>query len=301
MKEGQIINALSGFYDVQSEGQVYRCRGRGVFRNKKISPLVGDFVAFEETNENEGYIMSIQPRRNEFKRPSIANITQAIVVSSAVEPEFSPLLIDRFIVLLEASAIQPIILISKKDLASLSQIKKVQGFQKVYENLGYHVVFTSLEEASQQAEAGDMEQISPLLANHVTVLVGQSGVGKSSFLNRLEPSLNLKTSGISASLGRGKHTTRQIALWEIAGGLVADTPGFSSLEFLDIKAENLDECFVDMKELKSFCKFRSCQHMQEPKCAVKDAVEQGDIAAFRYEHYQIFLKEILSRKPRYGK
>lgn len=299
MKEGQIINALSGFYDVQSEGQVYRCRGRGVFRNKKVSPLVGDFVEFEVTNETEGYIMSIQPRSNEFKRPSIANITQAIIVSSAVEPDFSSLLIDRFIVLLEASAIQPIILISKKDLASSSQMKEVQAFQKVYEDLGYHIVFTSLEEESEQIETGDMEQLFPLLANHVTVLVGQSGVGKSSFLNRLKPSLNLKTSDISASLGRGKHTTRQIALWEIAGGLVADTPGFSSLEFSDIKAENLDECFVEMKEVKPFCKFRSCQHMQEPKCAVKDAVEQGSIAVFRYEHYQTFLKEILSRKPRY--
>lgn len=299
MKEGQIINALSGFYDVQSEGQVYRCRGRGVFRNKKVSPLVGDFVEFTETNENEGYIMSIQTRRNEFKRPSIANITQAIVVSSAVEPDFSSLLIDRFIVLLEAADIKPIIVISKKDVASPSQLEKVQAFQTEYEKIGYQVIFTSLDEKHQLEETENVNQLLTLLSNQVTVLVGQSGVGKSSFLNRLDPSLNLKTADISTSLGRGKHTTRQIALWEISGGLVADTPGFSNLEFSDIRAENLDECFVEIKEVKPFCKFRSCQHMQEPQCAVKEAVEQGSIALFRYEHYQAFLKEILLRKPRY--
>ncbi|HLR54145.1 MAG TPA: ribosome small subunit-dependent GTPase A [Pseudogracilibacillus sp.] len=299
MKEGQIINALSGFYDVQSEGKIYRCRGRGVFRNKKVSPLVGDFVEFEETNENEGYIMSIQTRRNQFKRPSIANITQAIIVSSAVEPEFSPLLVDRFLVLLEAEDIEPIIVISKKDVATSSQLEEIQAFQTVYEKLGYQIILTSFDAEQQEEETENINQLLAMLSNHVTVLVGQSGVGKSSFLNQLDPSLNLKTADISTSLGRGKHTTRQIALWEIAGGLVADTPGFSNLEFSDIKAENLDECFVEIRELKPFCKFRSCQHIKEPQCAVKQAVEEGNIATFRYEHYQTFLKEILSRKPRY--
>src|SRR5699024_5733015 len=150
MKEGQIINALSGFYDVQSEGKIYRCRGRGVFRNKKVSPLVGDFVEFEETNENEGYIMYIQTRRNQFKRPSIANITQAIIVSTAVAPEFNPLLVDRLLVLETAEDIEPIIVISKIYVATSSQLEEIHASQPIYKKLGYQISLTTLDAEQQE-------------------------------------------------------------------------------------------------------------------------------------------------------
>jgi len=298
MAEGQIMKALSGFYYVESAGRMYTCKGRGVFRNKKITPLVGDFVQFDVINEEEGYITKIDARKNEFIRPPIANITQAVIVNAMVQPDFSTRLLDRFLTVLESKGIQPIILVTKKDLANETILEELQEIKQDYERLGYTVVFTSLEEDEDSEKR--LTDIQHLFKNEVSVLVGQSGVGKSSLLNRLQPELTIDTNEISVSLGRGKHTTRHIELWKVHEGLVADTPGFSAIELTDIKAEELSDCFVEIKELAPQCKFRSCLHDQEPKCAVKQAVKEGKIASYRYDHYISFLKEILSRKPRYS-
>ncbi|TRM12353.1 ribosome small subunit-dependent GTPase A [Lentibacillus cibarius] len=293
MTEGRIIKALSGYYDVKTDEGVFRCRGRGVFRKKKITPLVGDFVEFDKNTQGEGYILSVKPRENMLIRPPIANISQAIIVSSAVRPDFNPLLLDRFLVLIESKNIQPLIFITKKDLLPESEIVRIAGYKSLYEKIGYTVEFVS------SGEADILHQLKSHLAGQVSVIAGQSGVGKSSLLNAINPSLQLKTDDISTSLGRGKHTTRHVELVEAGDGLVADTPGFGSLDLNDITAEELGDCFPEISERRPACKFRGCYHYKEPKCAVKQAVEEGIIAEHRYEHYIRFLDEINSRKPRY--
>lgn len=293
MPEGKIVKALSGFYYVQHEGEVTQCRGRGVFRKNKVTPLVGDHVVFQADNPSEGYVLEVLDRKNELVRPPIANVDQAILVFSAVEPNFNPGLLDRFLVLIEFHDIKPIICISKMDLVSESDREIVEKYANEYRAIGYDVLFTS----TNASESIDV--LKPFLEGRVSVVAGQSGVGKSSLLNVLRPDLALKTSGISSHLGRGKHTTRHVELIEVGSGLVADTPGFSSLDFIDIEVEDLTYCFPELKEVSQYCKFRGCTHLSEPKCAVKDAVEEGEITSYRYEHYVQFIEEIRERKPRY--
>jgi ribosome biogenesis GTPase len=293
MAEGKIIKALSGFYYVLSDGEIFQCRGRGVFRKHKITPLVGDEVIFQAENKTDGYIMEIRERKNELIRPPIANIDQAILVFSAVQPDFSPGLLDRFLVLIEAKDIRPLIVISKMDLTDDKTKPIVEKYASDYRNIGYEVIETSA------VTKDGVDLLLPYLEGHTSVFAGQSGVGKSSLLNALRPDLQLKTNDISTHLGRGKHTTRHVELIEIGGGLVADTPGFSSLEFNEIEAEQLPLCFPEFRERAHECKFRGCTHIAEPKCAVKAALEAGEIQSYRYEHYLSFMEEIKERKPRY--
>lgn len=293
MPEGKIIKALSGFYYVKSNDTIYQCRGRGVFRKDNITPLVGDDVVFTAENDREGYIMEIKERVNELVRPPIANITQAMLVFSAKDPDFSPILLDRFLVVIESYHIKPIIIITKMDLIDPDELQNIKRYAKIYGRIGYQVVMTSSKSAD------GLDEIPPLLNNEITVIAGQSGVGKSSLLNALKPGLNLETKAISKHLGRGRHTTRHVELIEIGDGLVADTPGFSSLDFNTIEADELTYYFPEMKERFANCKFRGCLHDKEPKCAVKEAVENGEIEQFRYQHYIAFLQEIQQRKPRY--
>ncbi|WP_059170093.1 ribosome small subunit-dependent GTPase A [Bacillus sp. FJAT-27445] len=293
MPEGKIIKALSGFYYVVHDGTVTQCRGRGIFRKNNITPLVGDDVVFQEENNQEGYILEIKERKNELTRPPIANVDRAILVFSSVEPAFNPALLDRFLVLVEYNHIEPIICITKTDLASESELIEIERYAEDYRSSGYEVILTSSE-----TEDG-IEKLHPHLGGKISVFAGQSGVGKSSLLNVLRPGLELKTNDISSHLGRGKHTTRHVELIEIGEGLVADTPGFSSLEFQDIEAVELGGCFPEISHASENCKFRGCLHVKEPKCAVKAGVEEGTIPHYRYEHYLDFLQEIKDRKPRY--
>jgi len=295
MAAGRIIKALSGFYYVQSGDRVYTCKGRGVFRNQRITPLVGDYVTFDYTDDGEGYIQTIEERKNELTRPPIANITQAIIVTTVSEPDFSSQLLDRFLVKVEAKEIKPLIVMTKKDLATDAEIAVMYDYIADYEALGYTVYFVSLEQ-----DTSEVELIKQHFKDEVTVLMGQSGVGKSTLLNVIKPTLEIKTGEISKSLGRGKHTTRHVELLEVAGGFVADTPGFSSMEFQTLEQEALSDCFIEMKKNKAYCKFRSCLHVKEPQCAVKKAVESGEIKQYRYDHYLQFLQEIIDRKPRYS-
>lgn len=294
MREGKIIKALSGFYYVLTDqGDIVQCRGRGVFRKQKLSPLVGDDVLFQAENKQEGYILEIKERKNELIRPPIANVDQAILIFSAVEPDFSTALLDRFLIVIEFNRIVPIICITKMDLISDSKKDELKGKIYFYESAGYQVFF-----ASSVTKEG-IDSLLPVLKGKTSVFAGQSGVGKSSLLNALRPDLNLKTSDISLSLGRGRHTTRHVELIQINDGLVADTPGFSSLELTEIEEEDLNFCFPEIEKASENCKFRGCLHLHEPKCAVKEEVANGGIAGFRYEHYMQFLQEIQERKPRY--
>ena len=293
MPEGKIIKALSGFYYVETDDTIVECRGRGNFRNKKITPLVGDEAVYSIEKSGEGYLLEIKDRKNELVRPPIANVDQAILVFSAVEPNFSPNLLDRFLVLIEFNEIKPLIVITKIDLCNETQLQSVLEYVDYYRQIGYEVCLTS----SKTEEC--LEKVLPHLADKISVFAGQSGVGKSTLLNAINPELDLKTGIISTHLGRGKHTTRHVELIKIGEGLVADTPGFSSLEFIDIEAEDLSFCFIEMREKSQECKFRGCTHLKEPKCAVKEAVENGEITTERYNHYVSFIEEIRDRKPRY--
>ncbi|OLP66485.1 putative ribosome biogenesis GTPase RsgA [Bacillus pumilus] len=298
MPEGKIIKALSGFYYVLDEseenGKVIQCRARGIFRKNKVTPLVGDYVVYQADNDKEGYVLEVKERTNELVRPPISNVDQAVLVFSATEPSFSTSLLDRFLVLVEANHIKPIICITKMDLLKTDQEREtIQAYADDYRQIGYDVHLTSTNERE------GIEKLMPHFHHKITVFAGQSGVGKSSLLNAMSPDLALKTNNISSHLGRGKHTTRHVELIHTAQGLIADTPGFSSLEFTGIESEDVGLYFLDIRERSADCKFRGCLHVKEPGCAVKRAVENEQIRAFRYQHYLEFLTEIKERKPRY--
>lgn len=282
---------MSGFYYVYTDGETYQTRGRGNFRNRNLTPLVGDEVEFEAENLTDGYVLALLPRKNELVRPAVANVDLGIVVASLVEPKFSYNLLDRFLVTLESKEIEPIIYLSKTDLDPEADL--IKEIHKTYEKIGYRVI-------SGDGEAA-LKELTDQFSGNLAVLMGQSGAGKSTLLNRLVPELELETGEISESLGRGRHTTRHVELLPIAGGLVADTPGFSSIDFLEIDALELPKDFPEFVEASVNCRFRECRHLKEPGCAVKAAVEEGDIAQSRYDDYLQFVQEVENRRPVYKK
>ena len=284
--QGRIIKALAGFYYVESDRQVYQTRARGNFRKKGQKPYVGDFVEFSAEEQSEGYILSIEERKNSLVRPPIVNIDQAVVIMSAKEPDFNANLLDRFLVLLEHKGIHPIVYISKMDL--LDDLSSMNQIRKDYQAIGYDFCYS-------------LEELLPLLTDKVTVFMGQTGVGKSTLLNKIAPDLALETGEISESLGRGRHTTRAVSFYTVNGGKIADTPGFSSLDYEVTEAEILTDCFPEIAESSQSCKFRTCTHTHEPSCAVKPAVEAGKIAQSRYDNYLQFLSEIQNTRETYKK
>lgn len=292
LKTGRIVKLISGVYQVDVEGERYNTKPRGLFRKQKFSPIVGDIVDFEEQNVNEGYIHQVYERKNELKRPPVSNIDTLVIVMSAVEPEFSTQLLDRFLVIAHSYNLSARILVTKKDLASEEQRQYIERMLQIYENIGYSTQFVGHEDTSQQ---NIIDEWPPGLI----VLSGQSGVGKSTFINRYFPELQLATNDISKSLNRGKHTTRHVELFEREQGYLADTPGFSALDFDHIDKDDVKNYFLEINENGEYCKFRNCNHIAEPKCYVKAQVENGNIAQFRYEHYKQLFEEISNRKVRY--
>lgn len=290
--KGQIIKALSGFYYVASEDEIFQTRARGNFRNRKITPLVGDEVIFESSNQTDGYLLEILPRKNELVRPPVANVDQGVVVTSLVEPNFSYNLLDRFLVTLEYEGIEPIIFLTKADL--VKDLAAMKAIEETYQAIGYHVI-------TSKAEGEDLLELQRYFPERITVFMGQSGAGKSTLLNRIVPELALEIGVISESLGRGKHTTRHVELLPICDGLVADTPGFSSIDFLEIEAVELPKLFPDFLAVAANCRFRECMHLNEPDCAVKQGVAANEIAETRYKNYVQFLEEIENRRPVYKK
>lgn len=287
------MQSLSGYYDILAQdGLEYRTRARGNFRAKKQAPLVGDWVDFKVQNQQEGYILKIYPRKNTLVRPPVANVDTALVVSACVEPNFSSNLLDRQLVMLAINDIEPILCFSKTDLLNAKELKEMQAIIDYYQKY-YACCLTT------QANLVDLEEILAKRQDEVMIVMGQTGAGKSTLLNRIKPTLQLETGEISKALSRGKHTTRKVTLLKVGDNLIADTPGFSSFDILEIQKEELPLYYPDFVAYQSGCKFRGCLHINEPKCAVKEAVLAGEILQSRYDNYLQFQEMIANKRPRY--
>ncbi|MBM7855750.1 ribosome biogenesis GTPase [Desulfohalotomaculum tongense] len=290
MVEGIVIKAYSGYYYVQDRETQWVCRLRGKFRLTKERVLVGDRVKVKPAEKNTGVIYEVLQRRNELVRPPIANVDQAVITFAACRPDPNLDLLDRFLVMAEGAGIKPVICLNKADLLEEGQ----PAWLEAYRQIGYTVLVTSAKDNT------GIDQLKQALDNKISVFAGPSGVGKSSLLNAVHPGLKLKTGEISRKLGRGKHTTRHVELIPLqSGGLVADTPGFSSLYLPEFPAEELVYYFPELAEYAGSCRFNSCMHNKEPDCAVKEAVRLGKIDSRRYNSYLQFLSEIWEKERRY--
>lgn len=274
--EGIIIKNISNDYVVLCRNGEYTCKPRGKFRNDKITPLVGDNVVIDPDNK---YILNIKPRKNMLIRPSVANIDQALIVTSVKEPDFSTNLLDKLLVVITYNNIEPVICLTKLDLLNDQELQEINKYIKYYENIGYKVILNT-----------DKKELKEILKNKLTVITGQSGAGKSSLLNNLDKNLELKTNEISKALGRGKHTTRHVELYHIYDGLVVDTPGFSAIDLSNIPNIGIRDNMKEMYDNLDNCKYRDCMHIKEDGCSVKKKVENGEILQSRYNNYKSFIE-----------
>ena len=278
MQRGIIIKCLGGLYTVESPDGIYECKARGVFRNKGISPYVGDSV------ETDGEVITeILERRNSIIRPPLANLDQLIFVVSTCSPSPNLLLLDKFIAIAEYKGIKPVIVITKIDLEDAEKIESIYG------SIGIDL----LKADYQQKES--IENIRSLLNGKISAFTGNSGAGKSTLLNAIDPALNIPTAEISRKLGRGRHTTRHAELYKLAGGgYIADTPGFSTFEtnkYDIIRKEELADCFTEFAEYSGECRFKDCSHTCEKGCAVIQAVRDGKIHESRHANYCAMYEE----------
>ena len=277
MPQGVIIKALSGFYYVRTDdGTVTECRARGRFRLDGTSPLVGDHVEISVDTQGKGRVDRLLPRKNFFVRPAVANIDLLVSVASEVEPVTDPFLIDRVTSVAEHSGCEVLICINKCDASDSRRLADI------YAATPYRVISTS-------AVTGEgISALTECIRGRVCAFSGNSGVGKSSILNALEPGLGLRTGEVSEKLGRGRHTTRHVEIFPVAGGFCADTPGFASFDVEQmppIPKDELGHTFPEFEPYIGCCRFDDCAHIKEPGCAVRDAVESGAVSRSRYESY----------------
>lgn len=289
--QGKIIKGIAGFYYVNVvESGVYECKAKGVFRKEKIKPLVGDNVRIEILDEENktGNIVEIFPRKNELIRPAVANIDQALVVFAVTKPTPHFNLLDRFLVMMERKEIPVVLCFNKKDIATSPEIAELEA---IYEKCGYPIVFTSA------LEQENIEEIRRLLLKKTTAIAGPSGVGKSSLINLLQNQVQMETGTISRKIERGKHTTRHSELIVVdADSYIMDTPGFSSLYVNDFEKEELKYYFREFASYEGQCRFQGCDHVHEPGCAVKEALEEGKIHPVRYKNYLEMYTELKEKK-----
>lgn len=285
---GIIIKGIGGFYYVEAAGEVYECKARGAFRKKKITPLAGDNVTITVREGRENTIDEINDRKNFLLRPPVANIDTLIIVSSIKEPVPSLLVIDKMTAIAVDKGIKPCVVFSKSDLGDTSE------YEEVYKKAGIDV-------ASVCCKTGEgIEAVKEMISDGITVFTGNTGVGKSSLLNCIDERFSLATGEISDKLGRGRHTTREVTLYHIGNGLVADTPGFSSLDIEQtsdvILKENLPFCFPEFQDYLGKCKFTSCSHTVEKGCVILDALKSGLIDKNRHESYVSMYNDVKDLK-----
>lgn len=292
---GKIVKGIAGFYYVHDgKDRVYECKAKGVFRNKKIKPLVGDNVEWEILSKEEGTgnITAVLERTSSLIRPAVANADQALVVFAVTDPEPNLNLLDRFLVMLERQALPVHICFNKADLGGDQAALRLKD---IYSAAGYDVHVVSARDGA------GMETLKDMIRGKTTVLAGPSGVGKSSITNLLYPEAAMETGAISEKIRRGKHTTRHSELFFVGdGAYLMDTPGFSSMYMEDMEAEDLKDCFPEFIPFEGGCRFLGCVHMGEKICGIKAAVAAGKIYESRYENYRLFYSE-LKEKRRYGK
>ena len=275
--QGKIIKIISNSFTVAADGQEYVCKSRGKFRNMNITPTVGDNVLFDVEKR---YIMEILPRKNALRRPFISNIDQAVIIMSVKEPDFSTNLLDKLLVIAEFHQVEPVICLTKLDLLKNDEKAQIDEYIAYYQKIGYQVLLNT-----------NLDEVKKIFKNKISVFTGQSGAGKSTLLNKLDASLSIKTDAISHALGRGKHTTRHVELLSMHDGLVADTPGFSSIDFNDMKKEDIKDAFVEFNLYRDECEYSDCMHQNEVNCMVKQKVEENEIMLSRYTNYLKFISK----------
>lgn len=286
MKTGKIIKGIGGFYYVDADDVIYECKARGNFRKQKITPLVGDNVeiSVNEQDNAENRIDKILERKNEMVRPPLANLDTLFIVSSLVDPKINPPIIDKLIAIAEYKHIEPVVVLTKTDLVS-----DFQKYADIYEGAGFRVIV-----CDNTAGTG-ADEIRSMLKGKISAFTGNTGVGKSTLLNNIFPDLNLATGETSKKLGRGRHTTRHCELFKTDGGYIADTPGFSSLDFErceKIRKDDLPYCFREFEPYLDGCKFTTCTHVNDKGCAVCQAVADGRISQSRHESYIAMYNEV---------
>lgn len=274
--EGKIIKLISNDYTVLTEKGLIVCKSRGKFRNIGISPVVGDNVIIDEANS---YIMEVKPRKNYLVRPPVANIDYAIIIASVKNPNFSTNLLDKLLTIIEFNNIEPIIIFTKLDLLEEKELEEINKYISYYKEIGYKTFLNN-----------EIEDIRKIFKDKISVLTGQSGAGKSTLLNKLDEKLNIATGEVSVALGRGRHTTRHTELIPVLGGLVADTPGFSSISFIGMTDSDIRDNFIEFNNFKHDCEYKDCMHKNEVNCAIKDCVNDNVILKSRYENYLKFIE-----------
>lgn len=288
---GKIMKGIGGFYYVYVENAgLYECRAKGIFRNKKMKPNVGDMVDIDVISEEEktGNLVVIHPRKNQLIRPMVANVDQALVIFAVHEPEPNFQLLNRFLIMMEKQEIPVVICFNKMDLASDAEREQLL---LDYENSGCHVLFSSAQEGE------GIPELKSLLRGKTTVMAGPSGVGKSSTLNRISEGKQMETGAVSEKIKRGRHTTRHSELIYLGEDTyLMDTPGFSSLYLMDIDKEDLRFYFPEFGAYENQCRFNGCSHIHEPGCAVKEALAEGRISRMRYEDYCYLYEELASAR-----
>lgn len=285
--EGLVLRCIGGFYYVEAADAVYTCRARGAFRRQGLSPVAGDNVVISVPESGDGTVVRVLPRRNSLVRPPVANVDVLVLVASIREPSTNTLVLDKMIAVAEKQGICPVIVINKTDLGD------PQPLADIYRQAGFECYVVSA------LEPQTLQPLRERLVGCVSVFTGNSGVGKSSILNGLYPSLVLETGEISQKLGRGRHTTRSASLYRMGEGYLVDTPGFSSLDMEQVEPiakDELADCFREFEPYIGDCRFIGCAHYKEPNCAIRDAVERGDIARSRYESYVTMYEAVKDKK-----
>ena len=285
--QGIILRSIGGFYYVEAADTVYTCRARGIFRRQGMTPVAGDRVIISVEEGDTGVLEEVLERRNYLVRPPVANLDLLVLVASVCQPRTNTLVLDKMIAVAEKKDICPIVVINKSDLGDPGEL------ESIYRSTGLECYTVSA------ADASSLESLRRRLAGQISVFAGNSGVGKSSILNGIDPTLVLPTGEISQKLGRGRHTTRTATLYHLAGGYIVDTPGFSSLDLEQVEPidkEELAGCFREFADYEGTCRFSGCAHYREPGCGVRQAVESGKIASSRYESYVTMYEAVKDKK-----